>query len=89
MAGKRSPGEGNVRRRANGTWCGEVMNGYKPDGKRNIVRFSGRTKSDVLEKIRRYWNEQGAGLSVQRNLTLPDWADIWYADLRSQVQPSN
>ena len=60
MAKKRSDGEGNIRERENGSWRGEIMDGYTPDGKRNIVRFSGETKGEVRDKIREYRNGQAA-----------------------------
>lgn len=88
MAGKRSSGEGNVRRRENGTWRGEIMDGYTPEGKRNVIRFSGSTKGEVLDKIRQYRNGQDAGLCIQKQMTLAQWADTWYKDYQSQVQPS-
>ena len=88
MAKKRSDGEGNIRKRENGSWRGEIMDGYTPDGKRNIVRFSGETKGEVLDKIREYRNGQAAGLSINKNMTLSEWGDTWYADYKSQVQPS-
>ena len=88
MARKRSAGEGSVRRRENGTWRGEIMDGYTPDGKRNIVRFSGNTKGEVLDQIREFRNGQALGLSIRKDMTLAQWADIWYEDYRSQVQPS-
>lgn len=88
MGRKRSSGEGNIRKRENGTWRGEIMDGYTPDGKKNIVRFKGKTKGEVLDKIREYWNGRAAGISIQKDLTLDEWAEIWYKDYQSQVQPS-
>lgn len=88
MTKKRSAGEGNVRKRENGTWRGEIMDGYTPEGKRNVVRFSGNTKGEVLDKIREYRNGQAAGLSINKNMTLGEWGDTWYADYQSQVQAS-
>lgn len=88
MAKKRSAGEGNVRKRENGTWRGEIMDGYTQEGKRNIVRFSGGTKGEVLDKIREYRNGQDAGLSIDKDMTLGDWGDTWYCDYKSQVQAS-
>lgn len=88
MAKKRSSGEGSIRKRDNGTWRGEVMAGYTTEGKKKIIRFSGATKGEVLDKIREFRNEQTSGLSVNKELTLREWADSWYEDYRSQVKPS-
>ncbi len=88
MAKKRSRGEGSVRKTANGTWRGELMVGYTDDGKKNIARFSGKTKTEVLEQIREFKNQQDQQIFVRKELTFVSWANTWYEDYRSQVQPS-
>ena len=40
MAKKRTSGEGYVKKQKNGSWRGQIMDGYRDDGKRNIVNFS-------------------------------------------------
>ncbi len=37
MVGKRSNGEGSVRKTKNGSWRGEIMDGYTPDGKETVL----------------------------------------------------
>jgi len=54
MAKKRSNGEGSISKRSNGSWRGQLMDGYKPDGSPNRINFSGKTKSEVLNKMREY-----------------------------------
>jgi len=88
MAKKRSDGTGCVRKRSNGTWRAEIMDGFTPDGKKNIIRFSGKSKGDVLDKIRAYHEDRDAGHCINKDLTLSEWSDTWYADYKSQVQPS-
>lgn len=88
MAKKRSNEEGSVRRMKSGRWRGEIMDGYTPEGKKNIVSFSASTKGEVLEKIRAYRGLQERQIHLSKTLTLAQWADSWYADYRSQVQPS-
>lgn len=86
---KRSNGEGSVRRLKSGTWRGQLMDGYKSDGKKNIVNFSGDTKGEVLDQMREYRNKQERmDVSASRALTFNDWSDTWYKDMESQVQPS-
>lgn len=58
MAKKRSSGEGYVKKLKNGSWRGQIMDGYHDDGKRNIVSFSGATKGEVLDQIRNYWSDR-------------------------------
>ena len=51
MAGKRSNGEGCIRKTKSGSWRGEIMDGYTPEGKRHIVRFTAKTRAGVLDKL--------------------------------------
>ena len=89
MARKRSNGEGSVRRTPSGTWRGQIMDGYRDDGKRNVVNFTGATKGEVLELIRQFkYQRETRGPSVSKQTTFEKWADVWYADYQSQVQPS-
>ena len=87
MAKKRSHGNGSVKKLSSGTWRGQIMDGYRDNGKRNIVSFSGKTKGEVLDKIRDYW-ESDRKVESTPKMTFGGWADIWYADYRTQVQPS-
>lgn len=88
MAGKRSNGEGSVTKRSNGTWRAQLMVGYKEDGSAKRVSFSGKTKSEVLEKLREYRNQMDSKITDAKTLTFSSWADTWYKSYRSQVQPS-
>ena len=89
MAKKRSSGEGYVKKMKNGSWRGQIMDGYHDDGKRNIVNFSGETKSDVLDQIRDYWRDkENKELQPHADMNFSEWAEVWYADYRSQVQAS-
>jgi len=88
VAKKRSSGEGCVRKLPSGRWRGELMDGYTPEGKKCMVYFNGDKKSDVLEQIRDYLKLREANVKVNQSLTLEEWADTWYADYKTQVQPS-
>ncbi len=88
MAKRRSFGEGTIRRMKSGNWRGELMDGYKDDGKVNKVYFSGATKAEVREKIRKHIELKSMNVTLDNTLTFEQWADTWYADHRSQVQPS-
>lgn len=86
---KRSNGDGSVSRLSNGKWRGQVMDGYKPNGKRNIVSFTAPTKGEVQQLMRRYL--EGIDLEEDAERTAPsfsEWADHWYKDYNGQVQPS-
>lgn len=86
---KRSNGEGCFRKLKSGTWRGQIMDGYRADGKRNIVSFTAPTKSEVQQKIRRYLADTAAGLTtLSRSMSFSVWAEQWYQDYVTQVQPS-
>ena len=90
MATKRCPyGGGSIKKNPSGTWRAQIMDGYRSNGKRNIVSFSGKTKAEVKDKINRYWQakEQGDLRQVVKT-PFSHWADTWYADYQTQVQPS-
>ena len=88
MARKRSNGEGSVTKRSNGTWRGQLMVGYKEDGSKKRVSFSGKTKAEVLDKIREYKNQMDLKIKEDKTLTFGAWADTWYKSYKNQVQPS-
>lgn len=86
---KRSNGDGSISRLPNGKWRGQVMDGYKPNGKRNIVSFTAPTKGEVQQLMRRHL--EGIDLEEDVECTMPtfsEWADRWYKDYNGQVQPS-
>lgn len=88
MARKRFNGEGSVYKRANGTWRGQLMDGYDSNGKPIRVNFCGRTKSDVLAQIRSYQAKREEHIVHAKELTLSQWAEQWYESYKSQVQHS-
>lgn len=88
MAKKRSHGEGSVWKLKNGSWRGQIMDGYTSEGKKKIVNFSGESRGEVLEQIRDYNNKVDANVHVDRKQDLGSWAELWYRDYQSQVQAS-
>jgi len=75
--GKRSHGEGGVWKLKNGTWRGQVMDGYTEGGKKNIINFSGESRGEVLEKIRAFKQNQDANVHIDKRMTLAEWGDRW------------
>lgn len=87
--GRRGNGEGYVFQLATGNWAGQLMDGYKEDGKKNIVCFYASTRGEVLQKMRRYKQAQEDGTEyMETDMSFSDWADAWYEDYKTQVQPS-
>ena len=86
---KRAKGEGTYFKKQNGVWAGQLMDGYKEDGSKNIVCFSGFSKSEVQQKVRQYLYEKENGeIEVREDMRFSDWADFWYSDYKTEVQPS-
>lgn len=88
MAERRANGEGSIRQLPSGQWHAQIMDGNKPDGSKNIVYFTAHSKREVVAQIREYWKCRDEGVLASSNLTFAEWADYWYADYQSQVQPS-
>lgn len=88
MAGKRSHGEGNIKQQKNGNWHAQLMDGFKENGKRNIVSFTARTKTEVLQLINNYKNQKELNEEGPTVPTFAEWADQWYADHKTQVAES-
>lgn len=90
---RRSNGAGTIQKIAPGLWRGQIMDGYKADGKKNIISFTAPTKGEVQDMIRSYWFNREENAEVEpdetpASKTFSEWADAWYADYRTQVQPS-
>jgi hypothetical protein len=64
--------------RANGTWVGAISLGWRPDGSRIRRKVTGRTKTEVREKLKKLQAEADAGLKTSASYTLAkamaDWA---------------
>jgi hypothetical protein len=51
---RREHGEGSVYRdAANGTWVGAISLGWRPDGSRIRRKVTGRTKTEVRDKLKK------------------------------------
>ena len=85
---RRSNGEGSYRRLPSGNWSGQIMIGYTDEGKRKIKTFTAPTKTEVQQKIRQFLEEQAAAAAAAKNVSFSDWADIWYAGHKTQVEES-
>ena len=59
---RRGHGEGSVYRdAANSTWVGAISLGWRPDGWRMRRKVTGRTKTEVREKLKKLQAEADAG----------------------------
>ena len=67
---RRGHGEGSVYRdAANGTWVGAISLGWRPDGSRIRRKVTGRTKTEVREKLKKLQAEADAGLKTSASYT--------------------
>lgn len=87
--GKRSNGAGHYKRLKSGTWLGQIMDGYTDDGKKRVISFTAPTKSEVQQKVMQYLSDRDTGkLILKKETPFTKWAEYWYQDYQSQVQPS-
>ena len=78
---RRGHGEGSVYRdAANGTWVGAISLGWRPDGSRIRRKATGRTKTEVREKLKKLQAEADAGLKTSASYTLAKAVDDWAAE---------
>ena len=85
MAKKRSHGEGTLSRKTNGRWEIQVMDGYKTNGRRNILSFSGKTQKEAKEKRDEYFRKKAMGLLTGQDLRFDEWGDRWYENHKDNI----
>jgi hypothetical protein len=61
----------------NGTWVGAISLGWRADGKRIRRKITGRTKTEVREKLKQVKAEAEAGLKTSASYTLSKAVDDW------------
>lgn len=88
MPGKRSNGEGTLRKRPNGLWECTMMVGYQEDGRRRYKSFYGKSQKEAKDKAEVYKRDTAAGLYIDPNLTFQEWAQKWYGGYRDSVSPT-
>ena len=87
MPKRRSNGDGSFRKLSNGTYELSRMVGYHPDGRRKIKSVYGRTKSECQKKMGAYISDIEAGLNIDNNLTLEQWAETVMALHNQNIKP--
>ena len=85
---RRGHGEGSIYRdEANGTWVGAISLGWRPDGKRIRRKVTGRTKTEVRDKLKKLQAEAGAGLRTSASYTLAKAVEDWAAEALDGLAP--
>jgi hypothetical protein len=81
VTARRGHGEGSVYRdAANGTRIGAISLGWRPDGSRIRRKVTGRTKTEVREKLKKLQAEADAGLKTSASYTVAKAVDDWAAE---------
>jgi hypothetical protein len=65
---------------ANGTWVGAISLGWRPDGSRLRRKVTGRTKTEVRDKLKKLQAEADAGLKTSASNTVAKAIDDWAAE---------
>ena len=82
-------GGGSYRKLPSGNWHVQLFDGYRDDGKRNIICMTAKTKRELQEKVTDYWEHWSTRvLRPSSRMPFSKWADCWYRGYRTQVQPS-
>ena len=85
---KRENGAGSLRRKENGCWEIQIMDGYKTDGRRNIRSFTGKTQKEVKDKRDEYLRKRAMGMLTGKDIRFDEWADMWFEHHKENVKPT-
>lgn len=88
---RRGNGEGSIyRRTSDGRWLGAVVLGYAPTGHQRRKTVSGRTRAEVVSKLRDLQRNLDDGLPApDTRVTIAQLIERWHHDIiRHQVAPS-
>lgn len=85
---KRANGEGSIRKRSDGRWELRVQDGFRDDGKPNIIYFYGHTQKAVRQKLADFQADKNAGLDMGKKYTFGEFGDIWYEHHRANITPT-
>lgn len=85
MAKKRSKGDGSIHKLKNGTWQIQIMDGYKPDGKRKYKTFTAPKLEEAKRLKREYESRRDAGMLVAMDYTFSEWADFWFEHHKNRI----
>ena len=88
MAKKRANGEGTLFQRADGIWISQIMIGHRPDGKRDIHTFTGKTRKEVIKKRDEFQRERAAGLLAGKDLRFGEFGATWFENHKDNISPT-
>ena len=85
---RRANREGTLRQRSDGRWECTVMVGFREEGQRKYRSFYGQTQKEVKAKIRKYQEDEAAGLDTDKLWGFSEWADFWYEQHKDNIAPT-
>ena len=85
---KRENGAGSLRRKENGHWEIQIMDGFKSDGRRNIRSFTGKTQKEAKDKRDEYIRKRAMGMLTGKDIRFDEWADMWFEHHKENVKPT-
>lgn len=88
MPKRRSPGEGSITRRKDGSWQGSITIGYDRDGKQRRRYVSGRTQAAVRTKLHALQTQLQAGQLPADEIGVAAFLEMWLKEKARQVKPN-
>ena len=88
MAKKRANGEGTVRQLPSGKWQAQYMDGWKPDGRKNVKTWTRDTQRKALKAMQDYIKDKENGLLTGKEIAFADWAEEWIEQHQHNISPT-
>lgn len=86
---RRGSGEGSIRQRADGRWEGRIEAGWSATGARRRASVFGRTRLEVVGKLRQLQAQRAAGLPVvDGRTTVGSYLNRWLETVQPRVRPA-
>jgi integrase len=82
---------GSIYQRASdGRWMGTLEGGFTASGARRRITVSGKTRPDVVRKLRdkRLEVEREGHRNVKRTTSVAKWSELWLESIQPHVRPS-
>lgn len=86
MRKRRGRGEGSVYQRGDGMWVTSVSLGYTPSGRRRRKALYGRTKAEVLGKLKAF---DPTGAAADGTLTVGGYLARWVDRAKPTIEPTS
>lgn len=75
----------NMKKRADGRYCKQILLGYYPDGRRKMKTLYGSTIKEVEKKERECRNMIEQGFVEENNITVCEWSEMWLKTYKANV----